>query len=52
MQLRQNRKKKSIGDEDLGYEEKPPKAHKKAKSKAPQEKDHLNEEVSSIFIKN
>ena len=42
MQLRQNRKKKSIGDEDLGYEEKPPKVHKKAKSKAPQEKDHLN----------
>jgi hypothetical protein len=51
MQLRQNRKKKSIGDEDLGYEEKPPKVHKKAKSKAPQEKDHLNEEVSPIFIK-
>ena len=48
MQLRQNRKKKSIGDEDLGYEEKPPKVHKKAKSKATQEKDHLNEEVISF----
>ena len=50
MELRKNRKKKSIGDEDLGYEEKPPKPHKKAKSKAPQEKDHSNEEVSFIFI--
>ena len=33
MQLRKNRKKKIMGDEDLGYEEKPQKSHKKAKSK-------------------
>lgn len=46
MQLRQNRKKKSLGDEDLGYEEKPPKPHKKTKPKLSLDKDHLNEEVS------
>ena len=46
MQLRKNRKKKSIDDEDLGYEEKPPKSHKKAKAKASIEKDRSNEEVS------
>ena len=50
MQLRQNRKKKLIDDEDLGYEAKPPKPHKKTKSKAPIEKDHSNDEVSSKFI--
>ena len=47
MQLRQNRKKKSIGDEDLGYEEKPPKPHKRIKPKMIQDKDNSNDEVSS-----
>jgi len=51
MQLRKNRKKKIMGDEDLGYEEKPPKPHKKSKSKMNQEKAHSNEEVSFIKIK-
>ena len=46
MQLRQNRKKKLIDDEDLGYEEKPPKPHKKTKPKVTNEKDHSNDEVS------
>ena len=48
MQLRPFRKKKSIGDEDLGYEEKPPKTHKKSKSKALIEKERSLDEVSSI----
>lgn len=48
MQLRQNRKKKSLGDEDLGYEEKPPKPHKKAKPKIASEKEHPKEEVSFL----
>ena len=48
MQLRQNRKKKSIGDDDLGYEEKPPKPHKKVKAKPLNEKEHSNDEVSFI----
>ena len=52
MELRKNRKKKIMGDEDLGYEEKPPKPHKKSKSKMNQEKAHSNEEVSFIKIKN
>ena len=51
MQLRKNRKKKIMGDEDLGYEEKPPKPHKKSKSKMNHEKAHSNEEVSFIKIK-
>ena len=46
MQLRKIRKKKSIEDEDLGYEEKPPKPHKKSKPKIQVEKDHSNDEVS------
>ena len=45
MQLRPFRKKKSIGDEDLGYEEKPPKSHKKSKSKALIEKERSLDEV-------
>jgi len=49
MQLRPFRKKKSIGDEDLGYEEKPPKSHKKSKSKALIEKERSLDEVSSIY---
>ena len=48
MQLRPFRKKKSIGDEDLGYEEKPPNSHKKSKSKALIEKERSLDEVSSI----
>ena len=48
MQLRQVRKKKSIGDEDLGYEEKPPKSHKKSKPKVSLEKEHPIDEVSLI----
>ena len=51
MQLRQNRKKKLIDDEDLGYEEKPPKPHKKTKPKVSIEKDHSNDEVSAKFKK-
>jgi len=50
MQLRPFRKKKSIGDEDLGYEEKPPKTHKKTKPKASIEKDRSLDEVSFINI--
>ena len=49
MQLRQNRKKKLIDDEDLGYEEKPPKPHKKTKPKVSNEKDHSNDEVSPKY---
>ena len=48
MELRKNRKKKIMGDEDLGYEEKPPKSHKKSKSKALIEKERSLDEVSSI----
>jgi hypothetical protein len=49
MQLRPFRKKKSIGDEDLGYEEKPPKSHKKTKPKASIEKDRSLDEVRHIY---
>ena len=52
MELRKNRKKKIMGDEDLGYEEKPPKSHKKNKSKLKQEKENSKEEVSLTLIKN
>ena len=48
MQLRQFRKKNSIGDEDLGYEEKPPKSHKKTKPKVSIEKERSMDEVSYI----
>jgi hypothetical protein len=48
MQLRQFRKKKYIGDEDLGYEEKPPKSHKKTKPKVSIEKERSMDEVSYI----
>ena len=50
MQLRKIRKKKSIEDEDLGYEEKPPKTHKKAKPKVQVEKDQLNDEVFYYYF--
>ena len=50
MQLRPFRKKKTIGDEDLGYEEKPPKSHKKPKPKASIEKERSLDEVSFIQI--
>ena len=46
MQLREVRKKKSNRDEDLGYEEKPPKSHKKSKTRVQVEKVHSNDEVS------
>ena len=52
MQLRPFRKKKSIGDEDLGYEEKPPKSHKKTKPKASIEKDRSLDEVRHIYVYN
>ena len=52
MQLRPFRKKKSIGDEDLGYEEKPPKSHKKTKPKASIEKERSLDEVSLIHLYN
>ena len=52
MQLRPFRKKKSIGDEDLGYEEKPPKSHKKTKPKASIEKDRSLDEVNHIYVYN
>jgi len=48
MQLRPFRKKKTMGDEDLGYEEKPPKPHKKNKPKASIEKDRSLDEVSLL----
>ena len=52
MQLRPFRKKKSIGYEDLGYEEKPPKSHKKTKPKASIEKDRSLDEVNHIYVYN
>jgi hypothetical protein len=48
MQLRPFRKKKTMGDEDLGYEEKPPKTHKKSKPKTSIEKDRSLDEVSLL----
>jgi hypothetical protein len=52
MQLRQFRKKKSIGDEDLGYEEKPPKSHKKTKPKVSIEKERSMDEFSNFSREN
>ena len=48
MQLRTNRKLKTTEFDDLGFEEKPPKAHKKPKPKIPAEKDHSLDEVRHI----
>ena len=48
MQLRTNRKIKSTELDDLGFEEKPPKTHKKSKSRITVEKDHSLDEVSNI----
>jgi hypothetical protein len=45
MQLRTNRKIKTTEFDDLGFEEKPTKAHKKSKSKLPAEKEHSLDEV-------
>ena len=51
MQLRTNRKRKSTDLDDLGYEERPIKTHKKSnKPKIPVEKDYLRDEVRNIFI--
>ena len=50
MQLRTNRKRKSTDLDDLGYEERPIKTHKKPnKPKISIEKDYANDEVKYIF---
>ena len=48
IQLRPNRKPKTTEFDDLGFEEKPPKAHKKPKPKINTEKDHSQDEVRNI----
>lgn len=48
MQLRTNRKVKSTDFDDLGFEEKPAKSHKKAKPKVVPEKDHSLDEVRKL----
>ena len=45
MQLRTNRKIKTTEFDDLGFEEKPAKSHKKSKSKISSEKGHSMNEV-------
>jgi hypothetical protein len=46
MQLRTNRKRKSTDLDDLGYEERPLKTHKKSyKQKITSEKDYTMDEV-------
>ena len=51
MQLRTNRKRKSTDLDDLGYEERPLKAHKKSyKPKISAEKECTMDEVIYIFI--
>ena len=51
MQLRTNRKRKSTDLDDLGYEERPIKTHKKSsKPKISIEKDYANDEVKYISI--
>ena len=45
MQLRTNRKVKTPEYDDLGFEEKPPKSHKKSKPKIKAEKEHSLDEV-------
>ncbi len=50
MQLRTNRKKKSTDLDDLGYEEKPTKAHKKTiKPKISPVKEYSMDEVRIII---
>ena len=49
MQLRTNRKLKSTELDDLGFEEKPIKTHKKSyKAKITVDKDHSDDDVSNI----
>ena len=49
MQLRTNRKLKSTELDDLGFEEKPIKTHKKSyKAKIAVDKDHSDDDVSNI----
>jgi len=48
MQLRTNRKIKTTEFDDLGFEEKPIKSHKKSKSKVSSEKGHSLNEVRNI----
>ena len=43
-----NRKIKTTEFDDLGFEEKPPKTHKKSKPKIPAEKEHSLDEVRNI----
>ena len=51
MQLRTNRKRKSLDLDDLGYEERPIKTHKKSsKPKISIEKDYANDEVKYFFL--
>ena len=51
MQLRTNRKRKSTDLDDLGYEERPLKTHKKSyKPQITAEKDYTMDEVIYIFI--
>jgi hypothetical protein len=45
MQLRTNRKLKTTEFDDLGFEEKPAKSHKKSKPKIIPEKEHSLDEV-------
>ena len=52
MQLRTNRKRKSTDLDDLGYEERPLKSHKKSyKPKLSSEKDYGIDEVIYYFLK-
>ena len=51
MQLRTNRKRKSTDLDDLGYEERPIKTHKKSnKQKISAEKEFALDEVNKIII--
>lgn len=51
MQLRTNRKLKSPGSDDLGFEERHAKSHKKPyKTKPKEEKEHSIDEVRKIQI--
>jgi hypothetical protein len=51
IQLRTNRKKKSTDLDDLGYEEKPTKTHKKSsKPKISPAKDYSMDEVRNNYI--
>ena len=48
MQLRTNRKVKSTDFDDLGFEEKPAKSHKRPKPKIIPEKEHSLDEVRKL----